>query len=153
MIIAGIPKAFCLTNCLSPLRKRQNQRQLMSCLFGTLNGISHVKMCFTQLDLAVGDTKHFGKFILHPSQTRCCGVWGLRTNQHGALLPRGGAPCLRRKGVGRSSCQSAAVGRETWGHLCSSLYFGGCFECVYIQRKCCFHGLNPAQGFEYPTST
>lgn len=122
----------------------------MSCLFGTLNVISHVKMCFTQLDLAVGNTKHFGKFILHPSQTRCCGVWGLRTNQHGALLPRGGAPCLRRKGVGRSSCQSAAVGRETWGCLCSSLYFCGCFECVYIQRKCCFHGLNPAQALNTP---
>lgn len=124
MIIAGIPKAFCLTNCLSPLRKIQNQRQLMSCLFGTLNVISHVKMCSTQLDLAVGNTKHFGKFILHPSQTRCCGVWVLRTNQYGTLLPRGRAPCLRSGGAGRYSCQSAAVVRETWGpasaHPCTS---------------------------------
>ena len=69
MIITGI-KALGLGNCpLSPFRKHtQGKRnQFMSCLFGTPNVISHLKMCFTHLNIAAGVSKLLWTSI-HPQR-------------------------------------------------------------------------------------
>lgn len=76
--------------------------------------------------------------INFPSPTRCCGVRGLRVDQHGALLSRG-------RGVSKEGeagylavrlttlCLEAAMVRKTGCHFCPSLSLSqGRVDCICI---------------------